>query len=92
MIFSNYIFSSFKGVTICAPGDRGQGGNCDCSKANGWEEGKWPTRICYEGACYARQEYDQCKGKDNGYRLGDGTWCWVGQRDTKCSTTSGKRT
>ena len=92
MIFSNYSFNSFKGLTICAPGDRGRGGNCDCSSAKGWVEGKWPTLNCHEGLCYAIQENDQCKGKDNGYQLGDGTWCWDSYRITKCITTSGKIT
>ena len=76
------------GVT-CPAGGRGSGGECQCEKAIGGTEGQWRTPWCYDGVCYTGQAYDECKDKKNGHPLGDGTWCWNQERNTRCPTTSG---
>ena len=76
---------------ICPAGTKFPGGHCDCSMASGWKDlTQWTKIICHEGRCFARQAYDECKGKENSYQLGDGTWCWSESRDTLCPTTIGK--
>ena len=77
------------GVT-CPAGGRGSGGECQCEKAIGGTEGQWRTPWCYDGVCYTGQAYDGCKDKKNGHPLGDGTWCWNQERNTRCPTTSGR--
>ena len=67
----------------------GRGGLCNCKEAPGWDDGNWSNPKCHEGNCYAGQYYDECKGKDNLYSLGDGTWCWDEKRSTECSISSG---
>ena len=79
-----------KGDLICPAGVGGSGGSCQCNQASGWSEGQWKALWCYDGLCYTDQAYDDCQGKDNGYQLGDGTWCWDHERQTKCPTISGK--
>ena len=76
-------------MPVCPAGNNGPGGKCDCSGAKEWVEGQWPLILCSKGNCFARQDYDQCKNKNNGHQLGDGTWCWDRHRDTKCSTIQG---
>jgi len=73
--------------TYCPAGNRGTGGICDCTNANGWTEGQWKKPWCYEGQCYTGQAYDECIGKPNGYDLKDGTWCWNEERNTACPAT-----
>ena len=65
---------------------------CDCSRAPGWGAGKWKDPWCHDGKCYSGQPHGNCKGKANGYQLGDGTWCHDGRRDTKCPAITSKNT
>ena len=76
--------------TKCAAGVQGTGGWCDCSKAKGWIERNWREPWCSEVKCYTGQSFGDCRGKDNGHSLGDGTWCWDERRDTECPVTPGK--
>ena len=71
----------------CDAGDEGNGGTCICSKAVGWTLGRWETPVCHKGACYTGQSYDECKGKDNGHLVGDGTFCYSQKRYTQCPTS-----
>ena len=77
-------------TTECAAGSKGPGGACDCRTAKGVNEGKWREPWCHEGKCYTGQAYNDCVGKSNGHKLGDKTWCFNGERNTKCPTTPGK--
>jgi len=73
---------------ICPAGTRSAGGACNCTAAVGYVEGAWRTPWCYEGSCYTGQASEQCIGADNGHPLGDGTWCWGQERNTRCPTAS----
>ena len=74
------------GVT-CAAGNDGSGGVCSCEKAAAIDQGEWERNQCHEGNCYAGQDYDSCIGKENGYDLGDDTWCFHNKRWTHCPTS-----
>ena len=79
---------------MCDAGDQGTGGVCNCINAPGWTEGNWWKPWCLQGMCLTGMKipYEKCIGKPNGTGLGDGTWCWDGQRNTRCPTIPGKTT
>jgi len=72
---------------VCPAGDRASGGKCECEQAVGYYEGTWRSPWCYEGVCYTGQAHAQCMGAENGHSLGDGTWCWGQERNTRCPTS-----
>ena len=84
-----YITYKIEDASSCPNGKSDPKEACDCSKAPGWVEGQWKDAWCHGGKCFSGQEFSECKGKDDGYDLGDSTWCFKGQRDTSCPTTDG---
>ena len=75
---------------ICEAGSKGAGGRCDCTKTDGWTEGKWAKPRCDKGKCKTRQIHDRCKGISSVKLLGDGTWCYNNYRISVCRNIPGK--
>ena len=40
--------------------------------------------ACNNGLCFMGQPDQRCAGRQNGYGLPDGGWCWDGRRDAQC--------
>lgn len=56
----------------------------DCFIENCFEESWELSAYCYEEFCYHGFNSGECENQENGFSLGENSWCWDGRNDSHC--------